>query len=108
MARVAKLYPCSVQPTLFRSVHRMATFSTSNQFDKDIDYYKALGVTSSATQKDIKKKFHELAKKYHPDAANSRPSDEERFKKISEAYDILSNEAQKRLYDSARRSEREQ
>ena len=60
-------------------------------FNKDIDYYLMLGVKKSATQDEIKRKFYELAKKHHPDTITSKPSDEERFKKITAAYDILSN-----------------
>jgi molecular chaperone DnaJ len=56
-----------------------------------VDYYAQLGLTSTATKDQIKKKFYELAKKHHPDSQNSKKSDEERFKAITAAYDILSN-----------------
>lgn len=72
------------------------------QFDPDIDYYKKLGVAKNATQVQIKKKFYELAKKHHPDAPSSKKSDEELFKQITAAYDVLSNTDTKKQYDSAR------
>mmetsp|Transcript_4231 Transcript_4231/g.5648 ORF Transcript_4231/g.5648 Transcript_4231/m.5648 type:complete len:102 (-) Transcript_4231:925-1230(-) len=65
-------------------------FSSTN-FNKNMDYYGQLGLTSTATQDDIKMKFYELAKKHHPDSAQSRPTDEEKFKQITAAYDVLSN-----------------
>ena len=108
MARVANFYSSSVQPVLLRQTWQstIRAFSTQFQFDKDANYYSTLGLRPTATQAEIKKKFHELAKKYHPDAATSKPSDEERFKKITSAYDILSNDVQKRAYDAARNPQR--
>lgn len=76
-------------------------FSTLG-FNKEVDYYRHLGLKSCATQDEIKLKFYELAKKHHPDSANSSPQDEERFKQITAAYDILSNTQLKRQYDAVR------
>ena len=59
------------------------------------------------TQAEIKRKFYELAKKHHPDAANSKPSDEEKFKQITDAYDVLSNKDIKQEYDAARSGARQ-
>jgi molecular chaperone DnaJ len=53
-------------------------------FEKD--YYKVLGVVSTATDKEITRSYRKLAKQYHPDA---NPGSEERFKEISTAYDVL-------------------
>lgn len=68
-------------------------------FEKD--YYKVLGVSSSATAKEIGKKYRELAKKYHPDA---HPGSEERFKEVSAAYDVLGDPARRKEYDEVRRA----
>ena len=69
---------------------RHAAFSTM-AFNKEVDYYRQLGLTQTATQEEIKLKFYELAKKHHPDSCESKPDDEEMFKKITAAYDILSS-----------------
>ena len=70
--------------------------------DYQKDYYKALGVPKTATAAEIKKSYRELARKWHPDA-NKRSADaEERFKEITEAYNVLSDEKQRKEYDDAR------
>lgn len=65
-----------------------------------IDYYKVLGLTKSATSDEIKKAYRKLALKYHPDKNQGDKLSEEKFKEISEAYDILSNSEKKLQYDS--------
>ena len=60
-----------------------------------MDYYEILGVTKSATQEDIKKAFHKLAHKYHPD----KGGDEKKFKEINEAYQVLSDKQKRAQYD---------
>jgi len=65
------------------------------------DYYKELGVSKSASQDEIKKAYRKLALKYHPDRNPSdRKKSEERFKKISEAYAVLSDPEKRKQYDS--------
>lgn len=61
------------------------------------DYYAVLGVDKKATQDDIKKAFRKLAHKYHPDKAGG---DEAKFKEVSEAYSVLSDEKKRREYDA--------
>ncbi|XP_068611132.1 dnaJ homolog subfamily B member 9a [Brachionichthys hirsutus] len=62
------------------------------------DYYDILGVTKDATELQIKKAFHKLALKYHPDR-NKRPDAEAKFREVAEAYETLSNDKRRRDYD---------
>ena len=70
--------------------------------DYQKDYYKALGVPKTATPAEIKKSYRELARKWHPDANKGSADAEERFKEITEAYNVLSDEKQRKEYDEAR------
>jgi molecular chaperone DnaJ len=70
--------------------------------DYQKDYYKALGVPKTATAAEIKKSYRELARKWHPDANKGSTDAEERFKEITEAYNVLSDEKQRKEYDEAR------
>jgi molecular chaperone DnaJ len=74
--------------------------STKDYLEKD--YYKTLAVTKTATADDIKKSYRKLARKYHPDANEGDPKAEARFKEISEAYTVLSDEGRRKEYDEAR------
>jgi len=64
------------------------------------DYYKLLGVEKSASSADIKKAYRKLAMKYHPDHAKGDKSAEDKFKKISEAYAVLSDAEKRKQYDT--------
>lgn len=64
------------------------------------DYYKVLGVGRNATDEEIKKAYRKLAMKYHPDHAKGDKAAEERFKKISEAYAVLSDKQKRQEYDT--------
>jgi curved DNA-binding protein len=64
------------------------------------DYYKVLGISKSASEKDIKKAYRKLAVEYHPDKTQGDKSREERFKEISEAYQVLGNAEKRRQYDA--------
>ena len=74
--------------------------SQKDMYEKD--YYQALGVSKDATAAEIKKAFRALAKKHHPDSNENDPKAEARFKEVSEAYDVLSDEAKRKEYDEAR------
>src|SRR6516165_8953956 len=74
--------------------------STKDFLEKD--YYKALGVSKTAKPAEIKAAYRKLARKYHPDANKGDASAEERFKEISEAYSVLSDEKRRKEYDEAR------
>ena len=74
--------------------------STKDYLEKD--YYKTLGVPKTAKPAEIKKAYRALARKYHPDANKGNADAEERFKEITEAYNVLSDEKQRKEYDEAR------
>jgi curved DNA-binding protein len=64
------------------------------------DYYKILGVNKTASDSEIKKAYRKLAMKYHPDHTKGDKSAEETFKKISEAYAVLSDKEKRKQYDT--------
>jgi curved DNA-binding protein len=63
------------------------------------DYYQTLGVERNASEKDIRKAFRKLARKYHPDVNPGDGQAEEKFKEINEAYEVLSDPEKRSKYD---------
>lgn len=64
------------------------------------DYYRTLGIDKQATEKDIKKAYRKLATEYHPDKTKGNKAKEEKFKEISEAYQVLGNAEKRKQYDA--------
>ncbi|XP_046742231.1 protein tumorous imaginal discs, mitochondrial isoform X1 [Diprion similis] len=64
------------------------------------NYYEILGVPKNASQKDIKKAYYELAKKYHPDTNKGDPNAGKKFQEVSEAYEVLSDETKRKEFDT--------
>ena len=75
-------------------------YFASQGFDVAKDYYKILGVSQSATDKQIKAAYFSLAKKYHPDVNKGNA---DRFKEISDAYSIIGEANKRKDYDAARK-----
>jgi len=65
----------------------------------DKDYYADLGVSSSADQNEIKRAYRKLARENHPDTHPDDPAAADRFKKVAEAYDVLSDASERKEYD---------
>ena len=66
------------------------------------DYYAVLGVSKDASTADIKKAYRKLARELHPDKNPGDTAAEQRFKEVSEAYDVLSDDKRRKEYDEAR------
>src|SRR3954464_7230886 len=67
------------------------------------DYYAVLGVSASASQDEIKKQYRKLAAKHHPDKNQNDPKAADRFKEISEAYQVIGDADKRKQYDQMRR-----
>jgi len=63
------------------------------------DYYQILGLSKTASDKEIARAYRKLAKQYHPDA---HPGSEERFKEVNAAYEVLGDQAKRKEYDEVR------
>ena len=88
----------------FEDIGSRKQMFTDEEFDEALresklpNYYQVLGVDKDALQEDIKKKFKELAKKYHPDKTKE-PNADEKMTEINKAYEILSDEERREKYD---------
>jgi len=69
--------------------------------DNSKNYYEILGVEKDASDEEIKLAYRKLAKKYHPDVNKTDPNTREKFIEIKEAYDVLIDPVQRRIYDQA-------
>lgn len=83
---------------VIENLQTVSNFHTSSLFYAK-DYYTILGVPRSASQKEIKKAYYELAKKNHPDINKGDPQAEAKFQEVSEAYEILSDDTKRKQYD---------
>ncbi len=63
------------------------------------DYYKTLGINKDASDKQVKQAYRKMARKYHPDVNSGEKAAEEKFKKINEAYEVLSDPEKRKKYD---------
>ncbi|XP_049847828.1 uncharacterized protein LOC126304697 isoform X2 [Schistocerca gregaria] len=79
-------------------VIQTSRFHTSSACRNKKDYYEILGLSRNASKDEIKKAYRKLAMKYHPDR-NSDPSSQEKFKLISEAYSVLSDDKKRQIYN---------
>uniref|UniRef100_A0A8C2YZP7 DnaJ homolog subfamily A member 3, mitochondrial n=1 Tax=Cyclopterus lumpus TaxID=8103 RepID=A0A8C2YZP7_CYCLU len=76
------------------------SFHTSSTACSKPDFYQILGVPRTATQKEVKNAYYQMAKKYHPDTNKDDPQAKEKFAQLAEAYEILSDEGKRKQYDT--------
>ena len=94
--------PATVDSGFSGSKHQLDTRYQENKMVKD--YYQVLNIQKTASDDDVRRAYRSLALQFHPDKNNS-PGAEEKFKEISEAYEVLSDSAKRQDYDRATASE---
>ncbi|XP_030638714.1 dnaJ heat shock protein family (Hsp40) member A3b [Chanos chanos] len=82
------------------SVPSAHSFHTSTVSHNKKDFYEVLGVPRTASQKEIKKAYYQMAKKYHPDTNPDDPQAKEKFAQLAEAYEVLGDEVKRKQYDT--------
>lgn len=82
-----------------RAKRLFCPFYSEVRMMKKRDYYDVLGIRKGADEKEIKKAYRKLAKKYHPDVNPGDQEAEKNFKEVTEAYNVLSDAEKKKLYD---------
>lgn len=95
----------SAHASIRRSLNSRMASSSSRSFHASSvqmkrDFYEVLCVPRTATKEEIKKSYHVLVKKYHPDVNKDDKNAEEKFKEVAEAYEILGNEKSRKNYDN--------
>ncbi|POY74594.1 hypothetical protein BMF94_2355 [Rhodotorula taiwanensis] len=103
---------CGTCPPPPRPAHDSRPFSSSRPsnaapaLSSDVDHYKVLELPKEATRKQIKERFYDLSRKYHPDAPSTSSDSPEqrtaRFQQLSQSYSVLSDPDQRRSYDLSR------
>lgn len=74
-------------------------FFSSRTAVRPVNHYEVLGVTSKSTQAEIKAAYYKLSKQYHPDVNQDSTDAEKKFRKITEAYEVLGNLKMRKMYD---------
>ena len=91
---------CVQKPTYFKIAQHQIEKRFLSTTTINHDYYKTLGVPRTASKTEIKMAYFQLAKKYHPDANPGDATAKQKFQEIAEAYTVLSDDSQRKQYDS--------
>merc|ERR1712168_606669 len=89
-----------IKPTGYISHRCHSRNIHTSSFLKKKDYYEILGISKSASQKEIKKAYYQKAKEFHPDVNKDNPNAAKKFTEASEAYEVLSDETKRQQYDT--------